>query len=109
MTGIEPPPPAKKTIDAEGRAVKDGVMKARRDRLFRKTGRPNASDIARGGLRAGRPTAQFGNSPGRGTAGVNPLKTLFTLRQVALPLSSGQSRRSQSEVYPLQSELWKLR
>src|ERR1700728_4712717 len=31
-TGIEFPPPARKTIDLEGRVVKDGVRKALRDR-----------------------------------------------------------------------------
>jgi hypothetical protein len=31
-TGIELPPPARKTIDLEGRIVKDGVKKALRDR-----------------------------------------------------------------------------
>jgi hypothetical protein len=31
-TGIELPPPARKTIDLEGRIVKDGVRKALRDR-----------------------------------------------------------------------------
>ena len=31
-TGIELPPPARKTIDPEGRIVKDGVRKALRDR-----------------------------------------------------------------------------
>ncbi len=31
-TGIELPPPARKTIDLEGRLVKDGVKKALRDR-----------------------------------------------------------------------------
>jgi len=30
--GIELPPPVRKTIDLEGRIVKDGVKKARRDR-----------------------------------------------------------------------------
>jgi hypothetical protein len=30
--GIELPPPARKTIDLEGRVVKDGVKKALRDR-----------------------------------------------------------------------------
>ena len=30
--GVELPPPARKTIDAEGRLVKDGVRKAVRDR-----------------------------------------------------------------------------
>jgi hypothetical protein len=32
VCGIELPPPAKKTIDLEGRVVKDGVKKALRDR-----------------------------------------------------------------------------
>jgi hypothetical protein len=32
VCGIELPPPAKKTIDIEGRVVKDGVKKALRDR-----------------------------------------------------------------------------
>jgi hypothetical protein len=32
VAGIELPPPAKKTIDLEGRVVKDGVKKALRDR-----------------------------------------------------------------------------
>jgi hypothetical protein len=31
-TGTELPPPARKTIDLEGRIVKDGVRKALRDR-----------------------------------------------------------------------------
>ena len=31
-TGIDMPPPARKTIDLEGRIVKDGVRKALRDR-----------------------------------------------------------------------------
>src|ERR1700675_1698403 len=31
-TGVELPPPARKTIDLEGRIVKDGVKKALRDR-----------------------------------------------------------------------------
>jgi hypothetical protein len=31
-TGIDLPPPARKTIDLEGRIVKDGVKKALRDR-----------------------------------------------------------------------------
>ena len=31
-TGMELPPPARKTIDLEGRIVKDGVRKALRDR-----------------------------------------------------------------------------
>ena len=32
ITGMELPPPARKTIDLEGRLVKDGVRKALRDR-----------------------------------------------------------------------------
>jgi hypothetical protein len=32
VTGVELPPPAKRTIDLEGRIVKDGVRKALRDR-----------------------------------------------------------------------------
>jgi hypothetical protein len=32
VTGVELPPPAKKTIDLEGRVVKDGVRTALRDR-----------------------------------------------------------------------------
>jgi hypothetical protein len=32
VCGIELPPPARKTIDPEGRIVKDGVRKALRDR-----------------------------------------------------------------------------
>ena len=32
ISGIELPPPARKTIDLEGRIVKDGVRKALRDR-----------------------------------------------------------------------------
>jgi hypothetical protein len=32
VTGVELPPPARKTIDLEGRIVKDGVKKALRER-----------------------------------------------------------------------------
>jgi hypothetical protein len=35
VCGIEMPPPLKKTIDLEGRVVKDGVRKALRDRQGR--------------------------------------------------------------------------
>jgi hypothetical protein len=70
--GIELPPPAWKTIDLEGRVVKDGVRKALRDRqdaLQRVGGRyppvqeaclQNTSDSARLRLRSRRP----GSGPG---------------------------------------------
>ena len=34
IVGMDLPPPARKTIDLEGRIVKDGVRKALRDRQF---------------------------------------------------------------------------
>lgn len=38
-TAVELPPPARKTIDLEGRIVKDGVKKALRDRRCRRPDR----------------------------------------------------------------------
>ena len=55
-TGMDLPPPGKKTIDLEGRLVKDGVRKALKDRQNTLTdlvqgvpevGRQKAADLAR--------------------------------------------------------------
>jgi hypothetical protein len=64
--GMDLPPPARKTIDPEGRLVKDGARKAIMDqktalgdlvhaiRQYRKIGRPATAEVAGVGLRARR-------------------------------------------------------
>jgi hypothetical protein len=45
--GVELPPPARKTIDLEGRIVKDGVRKALRARQLAIVDLGNASEVVR--------------------------------------------------------------
>src|ERR1700712_5727760 len=72
VCGIELPPPAQKTIDLEGRIVKDGVKKALRERqdalselvdtirLYRKLADKTPLTLREARLRAGRRAAQCG-------------------------------------------------